>query len=527
MSSQPPNSINVFANDPNAKGLGLEQTAPPAGKSPFSIPGWTGAGGLFSPGSPEFEAGELYFVLTRTYAAWSDFFGADFGWEPGFALLPIVPRAGQDFNAYYDRTGLKFFYNTDPKVNQVVYACESSDVVAHECGHAVLDAHHPEYWDSLLGETGAFHEAFGDMSAMLVTLGDPAVRAEILAENGGDLAKSNAVSRLAEQLARAIYDAGNPNAVVSPDALRDAVNAFKYRAPDTLPGSAPASQLSSESHNFSRIFSGAFYDSLVGIYGQLRKADSTMTPDAALAQARADAGHLLAQGLLLAPKGDAPFKTIATSMITADAQNFGGKYFAVLRAAFVGRQIISASEAKQLRATRGAAHTRTSALLGTASASVGTPTTVDPTRLRIGEEVPANVRRAVRAPRRPFQLVEDRRRRDNSHVLHYTSTRSMELKGKAMGAAQGVVVDLPDSLAVQVDRDGRVVSSHYHKSDRAHAKRVRDHVEKLIARGRVYEAREGETVDSAKLIEQKKPYYVAYDRAGVKRIRRSFIACGL
>ena len=80
---------------------------------------------------------------------------------------------------------------------------------------------------------------------------------------------------------------------------------------------------------------------------------------------------------------------------------------------------------------------------------------------------------------------------------------------------------------MQVDRDGRVVSSHYHKSDRAHAKRVRDHVEKLIARGRVYEAREGETVDSAKLIEQKKPYYVAYDRAGVKRIRRSFIACDL
>jgi len=118
-------------------------------------------------------------------------------------------------------------------------------------------------------------------------------------------------------------------------------------------------------------------------------------------------------------------------------------------------------------------------------------------------------------------------RRDASHVLHYTATRKMELKGKTLGIARGAVVNLSDSLAVQVDRDGQVTSSHLHKSDRGHERRIRDHVEKLVARGRVYETREGETVNTTELIAQRKPYYIAYDDAGTKRIRRAFIACEL
>jgi hypothetical protein len=165
-------------------------------------------------------------------------------------------------------------------------------------------------------------------------------------------------------------------------------------------------------------------------------------------------------------------------------------------------------------------------LLGTASVSISAPAVVDPATLRIGEDLPSGYRRAVQAPREEFHLVEDRPRRDASHVLHYAAARQMELKGKTLGAARGVVVDLTDSLAVHVDREGRVVSSHLHKSDRGHQQRIRDHVAKLVGRGRVYEAREGETVDPAELIGQKKPYYIAYDPSGAKRMRRAFIACG-
>ncbi len=515
------NLVNVFANDPNAQGLPLEQVAPPTGKSPFAVPGWTGAGGLFNPGTPEFEAGELFVVLTNTFSAWSDFFGGDFGWQPGFTQLPIVPRAGQDFNAYYDRKGLKFFFNTDPKTKQIIYASESSDVVAHECGHAVLDAHHPDYWDSLLAETGAFHEAFGDMSAMLVTLADPSVRAAILAENGGDLKKSNAVSRLAEQLALGLFDAGYADAVVSANALRDAVNTFKYKNPDTLPGRAPASKLSSESHSFSRVFSGAFYDLLAGIYTQVRQANAALKPDAALAQARNDAGHLLAQGLILAPKGDAAFKTVAASMFTADQQNFGGKYFALLKQVFVGRRIIQASEANGLKKIAGAGSTQTSALGGTASAELGAPMSLD----MVSAELPTNIRQMLRAPKQEYRLVSDQPRRDEGRMLHYAASRDMALTGKTLGVAQGAMVTLTDAVAVQVDRDGKVVSTHRHKADRAQEKRIHDHVRKLVERNRVYAAKAGEAVNPGDLIERKQPYYIEMDTAGNKHIRRAFIAC--
>jgi len=41
----------------------------------------------------------------------------------------------------------------------------------------------------------------------------------------------------------------------------------------------------------------------------------------------------------------------------------------------------------------------------------------------------------------------------------------------------------------------------------------------------VYDTREGEQVDAEKLIGERKPYYIAYDDAGDKRVRRAFIAC--
>ena len=82
--------------------------------------------------------------LTQTYDAWADFFGGDFGWQSGFAQLPIFPHADKDFNAYYDRTGLKFVYDAAKVTGQTIHTCESGDIIAHECGHAVLDSQHPE-----------------------------------------------------------------------------------------------------------------------------------------------------------------------------------------------------------------------------------------------------------------------------------------------------------------------------------------------------------------------------------------------
>jgi len=53
---------------------------------------------------------------------------------------------------------------------------ESPDVVCHELGHALLDSFKPQLFDAASMEVAAFHESFGDMSALLSALQLPSVR---------------------------------------------------------------------------------------------------------------------------------------------------------------------------------------------------------------------------------------------------------------------------------------------------------------------------------------------------------------
>lgn len=518
-----PNLINVFLNDPDTPGTTLVQVAPPQDQSPFAIPGWDGIGGLFPPGTAEFQAGQLYVVLTRTYTMWLDFFDRAWAWQPGFARLPIVPRASEELNAYYDRTALKFCYATDPVTRETIYTCESSDIIAHECGHAILDAQHPEYWDSLLSETAAFHEAFSDFSALLVALDSPQVRAWALAENKGDLAKSNIATRLAEQMARGLFNAGHTQAVVSANALRDLANPFRYRDPEKLPARAPATRLSSESHSFSRIFSGALYDVLVGIYETLRREGRSA--DDALAEARASTGQLVAQGVLLAPKGDAFFKTLAVALLTASLQNFDGKYFPILKRVLVKRRLLKGREAAALREMAGAVHTRTSALEGVMSVPLEKHPTWELPETRVGEDLPSGIRKWIPVPKTEFQLVAEKKQRNQTRLLYYIAPRRITFTGESLREANGAQVVLANAITLQVNPDGVIITSHYHQVDRAQERRVRDHVAKLVARQRVYVPSPGAAVDLRELIAQRKPYYLEYDAQGNKRIRRAFIAC--
>ncbi|MBI3741865.1 MAG: hypothetical protein HY257_08940 [Chloroflexi bacterium] len=514
--------VNIFSNDPSARGLALEQVDIPEGESRFAIPGWNGTGGLFEPGTREFQAGALYVILNRTHRMWMEFFGDPINWQPGVKQLAVNPRAGKDFNAYYDRTALKFFYNDDKTTGQTIYTCESSDISAHECGHAVLDARHPDYWDSLLAETGAFHEAFGDISALLLTLGDPNVRAEILQETGGDLTKSNSATRLAEQLARTLDLAGYDSAVVSKDALRDFVNQFNYQDPDKLPGHGSAAQLTSESHNFARVFTGAFYDLLVGIYNRLL-AENPASPDDALAQARAIAGRIIGEGLDLAPKGDAPYKTIAISMLKSNGLLFGGaKYFEALRNAFVARGILSASDADAFKSSDGTGNTQTST--GGETIHKETPARLGTAGVRVGKELPSEVATSLGLSRTDFSLVGEAARRAGSRVLDFRKERQFQMMDDALGDARGVVVDVADSVTVLVDENDKVVTSHAQIADEEHESRIQDHVAKLIARKRVFVSDESE-IDPNELIERRQPYYIAPDAQGNKRLHRAFVAC--
>ena len=159
-------------------------------------------------------------------------------WVPG-DVLPAVPIAGEDLNAYYDRRALRFFRDVDPASGAIVHSGDSVDIATHEQGHAVLDGVRPDLWDAPHFEAAAFHEAFGDLASIFVALAEPPVSAAVVGETSGDPARSNLVSRLAEELGAAVRRRYGDDATV-PRALRDAVNTFRYVDPKTLPDTAPA-----------------------------------------------------------------------------------------------------------------------------------------------------------------------------------------------------------------------------------------------------------------------------------------------
>ncbi|MCA1481414.1 hypothetical protein I6F37_41535, partial [Bradyrhizobium sp. NBAIM08] len=111
--------------------------------------------------------------------------------------LFLVPDGGTDLNAFYDRKHLAFFQDTSG--TKTTFSGASTDVVAHECGHAFLDVLRPELFVSTISEQGAFHEAFGDCIALLAALSDRETRVALLKQSS-TLGKANFVEATAEDL---------------------------------------------------------------------------------------------------------------------------------------------------------------------------------------------------------------------------------------------------------------------------------------------------------------------------------------
>lgn len=316
-------SLRIFPNDPDAS-VGLVPATPPPrapGEPPFVIEGRRYAPAPYAPGTLAFQYWQGEVALERTIHVWEDLFDRDFStWHTGKPLL-VRLRAGKDLNAFYDRKSLQFFYDVDRTTGRTIYAAESLDVVAHEAGHAVLDVYQSGYWSSVDLETASFHEAFADCSALMTTLTDPNVRKAFLEDAGGNARKSNFVSRLAEALGRAIYDNYGPGANSDPTRLRDANNSFRYAPPDSLPPGAPEPELAAEPHSFSRVFTGAFYDTLIWLLARELKRDAT---EAGVERARRLAGRILGRAVETVAPGEARYLAVALRMREIDQTEEGG-----------------------------------------------------------------------------------------------------------------------------------------------------------------------------------------------------------
>lgn len=299
---------------------------------------------IYDIGDPKFRHWALADALVRGATYWSAQVPNGTTWQPDNGpSLVAVPDEGEDLNAYYDRNGLHFFHGEVR--GTMVYSGESPDVVCHELGHAVLDAVKPQLFDVASIEVAAFHEAFGDCSAILSNLQLPSLRQAVLIETGGQVSVASRLSRLAETLGWAIRQL-IPDAV-SRDCLRSAVNSFYYQAPASLPPRAPATSLSSEPHSFSRVFTGGFFRVLGGMF--VLQEEHT---EAALSTASADVGRLLIEGVRRAPVVPGFMSQVAAHMVQADADLFGGRYRRAILNGFVGSGILSVRSAAQLAPER-------------------------------------------------------------------------------------------------------------------------------------------------------------------------------
>jgi len=336
-------TINTWEQDPGdgtqPSGGQLIQRPVPVLKDqplPTSITAPAPAPQQFQPGTTNFRYWAAAEALRRGADFWGPLLPPGTSWEVG-PTLPVDLDFGDDLNAYYDREGLKFFHGSAG--GKMVFSGESPDVVCHELGHAVLDSFKPQLWDAASMEVAAFHESFGDMSALLSALQLPSLRQAILAETSGVLYRASRLSRLAEQLGWAIRQS-RPSAVEA-DCLRNAVNTFFYRDPDTLPTSAPATALSSEPHSFSRVFTAAFFEGLAGML-----ATKSTKNEAALLQVSQDIGTILVQGIRGGSVVPTFFSQVAATMLSVAASQFSAQgYDAPLRSAFVRHGLLPPSMA--------------------------------------------------------------------------------------------------------------------------------------------------------------------------------------
>ncbi len=162
--------------------------------------------------------------------------------------LIIVPHAGYGQNAYYDRQSksLQFYYYNNPENQQPVYTCLSADIINHELAHAVLDGIRPHFNESTHIQTAAFHEFFGDLTAILLLLRNNEFRAEIAKNVGPDLSEAAVLSNIADEFGRTVENK---------PFLRSAKNT------NTMDSVAD----SQEPHEVSEVLTAAMFDILIAL----------------------------------------------------------------------------------------------------------------------------------------------------------------------------------------------------------------------------------------------------------------------
>ena len=334
-------SIQFIPNDPmagaGAPGLGRKTPTKdrPKGRAGFTLFD-PEPEGLHPPGSPEFLFWQCREAALLAVAAWERHAGPLRAWQGKRRRLDLIQNAVRQRerppqpNAFYDRSGFLFFESTSS--GKTTLSGASTDVVAHEVGHGLLDAIRPDLWDTPFLEVNAFHEAFGDCVALLTALGDAKTRTALLAIG---LGRKNFVETTAEELSAAIRRLDPAHNAAEP---RRARNTLVWQLPTSLPADGGPGRLINESHSFARVFTGCFWDLLRNLLG-------SATTSKALDAATRTAAELLIRGAAGAPEEARFFQAVGRAMVLADEEDHAGVHHPALRQAFAAHGIALGSNA--------------------------------------------------------------------------------------------------------------------------------------------------------------------------------------
>jgi len=295
--------IHWFLNDPTTPDLALDVDVPVAQPNPpFSVQNYVGYAA--DPNSNQYRAANCHVSLLSVQKTIEKYVGTLPKWR-AVQIMKIIPHAGNQLNAYYDRVSLRFFSGPNAVTRSWCHTSLSNDVVSHEWGHSLMDSYRPDLWGSPLIEHGAAHESFGDMISIIHLMNIDMILTR-MADQIDRGETSTVVSKVGEDIGSAILR--------SPVALRDAAIPVFYQRPESLPVRGPSTQLIRDPHSFSRIFTSAFYASILAITQKVKATGKTTKE--ALAEARDVMARTILAAVRVAPAQPRFLSSLANSVLT-------------------------------------------------------------------------------------------------------------------------------------------------------------------------------------------------------------------
>ena len=298
---------------------------------------------MYLPGSAEFDQVNAFYYTTFTLRMYERYAKRPIPWSFAASRIRIDPYVGNNANAFYDEQNQLLGFHTFTHENRELSTAQSADIVSHEAAHAILDGVRDLYNESFGLGTRAFHESFSDITTVLVALHDDSLIRRLLKWTKGNLRMTTFVSEVAEKLVELANDEGG---YLSEHTLylRNAFNQFKAIPFDVLPfmPSNPL-ELCRQEHSYSRLFSGAFYDILVGIYERMK--DEGVDDYIALYKARDLIGQLMMMAVEAGPVGEMDFADMARTFLSMDDVLHEGRNNEIIKRVFAERGILSEADA--------------------------------------------------------------------------------------------------------------------------------------------------------------------------------------